>query len=150
MSILIQPNGFYDSKLLHPYENPLSKECSFRIGRPGDQLRQVICFLSGEADRFSDSFCWLGYARFSWHDRSSFSATLGQCCKGVTSRLHHTLAGIRCNAIQFSHSAASGQDLDLIKVDDEFWHRHGLDALLPRKRQRPLLIKEQPPAFVTR
>jgi hypothetical protein len=23
MSVLIQPNGFYDSKLLHPYENPL-------------------------------------------------------------------------------------------------------------------------------
>jgi len=100
MSVLIHPDGFHDPKLLHPCENPLPQECSFRIGRPGDQLRQVICFLGGEANRFGDPFCWLGGARFSWHNRSPFSTTLGQCGKGVTSRLHHTLAGIRRNAVQ--------------------------------------------------
>jgi hypothetical protein len=77
MSVLIQPNGFYDSKLLHPCENPLPQKCSFRIGRPDDQLRQVICFLSGEADGFGDPFYWLGSTRFPWHDRSPFSTTLG-------------------------------------------------------------------------
>jgi hypothetical protein len=46
------------------------------------------------------------------------------------------LAGIRCNAVQFGHGTASGQDLDIIKIDDKFWHCHGLDTLLPRKRQR--------------
>src|SRR5262245_49626523 len=35
--------------------------------------------------------------------------TLGQYGKGVTGCLHYMLAGIRRNAIQLSHSAASGQ-----------------------------------------
>ncbi len=54
MPVLIQPHGFHDPKLLHPCERSLPQEGSFRLGRPGDQLRQIICFLSGEADKFGD------------------------------------------------------------------------------------------------